>query len=331
VSYGLRRVRRGRSRRSRRRMATACFVILLVVAGFAALRIVSAHFSSSDAAAVSESSQRTFNASLAGLAAQSAIGVPNTRNSRLVYPYSVVPGGVQSPDDLEQAAAHDPLVAQHYSGFDYQHAKVIEVQQPELVYLSYRLRNRIYWTSKRIRLHRGEKLISDGKMTARSRCGNRVSESAQKAVSPEEPPAEKFDQPYLADGGTATQAPFPGTFESTLRNPPEFGGAGPAGPPLTNSYLFGPGGGTGYPSIFPPPLPINGGACNTIFSHPGPVEKGAGQLDDTAVERNCPKKPGPGGGPTPPPPVVPEPSTILLFTSGAAGVYLRYRKAASKD
>ncbi len=327
MSYAVRRVRRGRSRRSRRRMATAFSIILLVVAGFGALRIVSAHFSSSDAAAVSDSSHGSFSANLAALAAQSAIGVPDTQNSHVVYPYSVVPGGVQSPDDLEQAAAHDPLVAQHYSGFDYQHAKVIEVQQPALVYLSYRLHNRIYWTSKRIRLHRGEKLISDGKMTARSRCGNRVSESAQKAVSPQEPPAEKFDQPYLADGGTATQAPFPGNFESTLRNPPEFGGAGPAGPPLTNSYLFGPGGGTGYPPIFPPPVPINSGACNTISSHPGRGQ-GTGELDGTTVERNCPKKPGPGGTP---PPVVPEPGTILLFTSGAAGIYLRYRKAASKD
>jgi hypothetical protein len=255
---------------------------------------------------------------LAALAAQNVGITPPSTKSRVVYPYSVVPGGVESPDDLEKASVEDSVVAQHYAGFNYKRAHVVEVQEPRLVYLSYRLHNKIYWTAKQIRLHRGEKLISDGKMTARSRCGNRVSESAQKAVSPQEPPAEKFDQPYLADGGTATQAPFPNTFASTLRTPPAFDGAGPGAPPLSSSYLFGPGGSTGFPGVFPPSLPSGDGGCTTA---PPTAQDPSGQ-------RHCPKRPGPGPGvPPPPPPVVPEPGTLLLFASGAAGIYWRYRKA----
>jgi len=258
---------------------------------------------------------------IAGLAAATAMGpvaIPQPR--REVYPYSVVPGGVRSAEELEEAAARDQVVAAHYAGFDYKHARVIELQQPQLMYLSYRMRDKIYWTSKRIRLHAGEKVISDGKMMARSRCGNQLSESAKKAVSPEEPPAERFDQPFLADGGTAMQSPFPGTFESAAHTLPAFNGAGGTAP-ITSAFLYGPGSGTGFPPVFPPPLPGGAESCNTIF--PSRDEKGSA-VADTAVTRNCPKKPGTGSGPTPP--VVPEPGTIVLFVSGAAGIYYRYRK-----
>lgn len=328
MSSVVRSTRRGRSGRSgRRKLARNVLFLLffLAVAGVFALRFASRHAAGADLALSSEWAHGDASSNLAGLAAQFAVGaIP--QSSRAVYPYSVVPGGVQSPRELEQAGDRDPVVARHYSGFDYKNAKVIEVREPRLVYVSYRLHDRIYWTSRQIRLHRGEKLISDGKMTARGRCGNRVSETAQNAVSPEEPPAEKFDQPYLADGGSATQAPFPGTFESTLRPSPEIGGAGSVGPPLTSGYLFGPGGSSSFAPLFPPSLPGGGlGGCNT--SHPR-VERGTDDFDATAdTQHHCPKSPGPGVGPNPPPPpAVPEPGTILLFTTGAAGLYLRYRK-----
>ena len=55
------------------------------------------------------------------------------------------------------------------------------------VYLSYRIGNHIYWTRRRITLHKGEKLITDGTITARTRCANRVEETPQQeAASPVE-------------------------------------------------------------------------------------------------------------------------------------------------
>ncbi len=325
MGYVVRRSRKGqssRSRRRRKRLVVLMVAGLVAVAGWGALRLASNRENSSDLETSSAWTRGSASNRLAGLAASTAVGtVLQIPARRAVYPYSVVPGGVRSPEELAEAAAHDKVVAAHYAGFDFKRARVIELKQAQLMYLSYRMHDKIYWTSKRIRLHAGEKVISDGKMIARTRCANQVSESAKNAVSPEEPPAEKFDQPFLADGGTAMKSPFPSTFESAQRALPVFDGGG-GNAPLTSSYLFGPGGGGGYPPVFAPPIPVGGGAgaCNTLFPSPGP--------GDPTVERNCPKKPGTGTGP-PPPPVVPEPGTIFLFTSGVAGIYLRYRKGKS--
>jgi hypothetical protein len=326
VGYVVRRPHRGRSgrsRRRRRRFVVLIAVALLAVAGFGAYRIASSREVLSDLDTPSQWTSGSASNQLAGLAASTAVGtVPQTETKRAVYPYSVVPGGVQSPEELEQAAAHDKVVAAHFVGFDFKRARVIELKQAQLMYLSYRMRDKIYWTSKRIKLHAGEKVISDGKTIARTRCANQLSESAKHVVSPEEPPAEKFDEPFIADGGSAMKSPFPGTFESAQHNLPAFDGGGRTAP-LTSSYLFGPGVGGGFPPVLSPPLPGGAGACNTIF--PSREEKGSDSgIEDTTVKRNCPKKPGTGGGPTPP--VVPEPGTIFLFTSGVAGIYLRYRK-----
>jgi len=75
------------------------------------------------------------------IVAKPAVGLPSTlaaprvqlQNGRLVYPYSVVPGGVVSGNELKDVAAQDPVVAEHYAGFDYKRARVIEVSQPKLV------------------------------------------------------------------------------------------------------------------------------------------------------------------------------------------------------
>ena len=78
------------------------------------------------------------------------------RSRRLVYPYSIVPGGVSSADELRQAAVHDSVVASHYAGFNYRRAHLIEVKQAQKVYLSYRLHNKVYWTVRQASLHPGK-------------------------------------------------------------------------------------------------------------------------------------------------------------------------------
>ena len=42
------------------------------------------------------------------------------------------------------------------------------------VFVSYRLQNAIYWTSRRIHLPEGEPVLVDGKNMIRARCGNRI-------------------------------------------------------------------------------------------------------------------------------------------------------------
>ena len=137
--------------------------------------------------------------------------------SRPVYPYSVVPGGVRDARELKWVADHDPVVRAHYAGFDYDHARVVRLVLARTVYLSYRIGNKVYWTRHRVTLKKGESVVTDGSMTARTKCGNRVEEVPQQATSLSEPPAAKFEEPVHPATGTAVSSP-PVPFQSALLN-----------------------------------------------------------------------------------------------------------------
>jgi len=299
------RVRRTRSRQRRRvRRTVAAFAVLgfLYLGAWWLFSVRSSWSSRNNPGQYDLNWARgDLSQNLALLAAQS-VSPPLALPHRVVYPYSVIPGGVQSPDDLRLVSEHDRIVGGHYAGFDFRNARIMELDQPKLVYLSYRMGDKVFWTAKRISLHKGEKLITDGRTTARTRCGNQISESAQPAVSPAEPPAAKFEEPF---DGTAGQVPFPG--ESSLASGRELSGLGSARPPGLQSSGSAPFPGGGLPPVFPPPIPSKG--CP-----PGEIPGGP--------NKPCHHKP--------PPPPVPEPATILLLSSGLAGIYWRCRKAAAK-
>ena len=145
--------------------------------------------------------------------------------NRPVYPYSVVPGGVKDARELKWAADHDPVVRAHYAGFDYDHARVVRLVLARTAYVSYRIGNKVYWTRHRVTLKKGETVITDGKITARSRCANRVEEVPQQATSSSEPPPAKFEEPVQPATGTAVATP-PVPFESALLNRPGSAGIG---------------------------------------------------------------------------------------------------------
>jgi hypothetical protein len=223
---------------------------------------------------------------------------------RLVYPYSIVPGGVSSADELRQAAAHDSVVATHYAGFNYRRAHVIEVKQPQKVYLSYRLHNKVYWTVRQASLHVGEKLLTDGTVTARSRCGNQVSVLPRVASSPEEPTLAELDRPDAMASGIEG---FPAALNSKILNVDPGLPLGPA-----NSGVPVAGGGT-PPGVFVPP-PIGGGGIG--IGGGGGSGGGGGPGGGTG-----------GGGGGGHPPATPEPGTIVLVLSGAGIIFARYRKS----
>jgi len=267
-----------------------------------------------DALLNSDSRLAGSNADLASLARNSSSFAPSSQRGR-VYPYSVVPGGVRSPEDLHQASLRDRVVGKHFSGFDFRRAKVVELGEPRLAYLSYRIGNKVFWTKKKVHLRKGEKLVTDGLISARTRCANQVSATPQNAVSAEEPPAETFEDPFDASGA-AKRFSFPGNFESALFNR-ELVPFDPQGPP--GSPLFGPGGGGGFPAIFPPPIPSG---HPPIPSGPPPITSGGCD----ATKEICSPGEQPPPPPLPPPTPVPEPGTILLISTGLAGIYMRYRK-----
>ena len=116
-----------------------------------------------------------------------------------VYPYSVVPGGIKDAVALRDVAAHDRAVARHFSNFDFKNARLERLSAPREVYVSYRIRDTIFWTRKRVRLPAGELLLTDGKMAARAKCGNQISDTAKPEVSDEEPAEDVMDQPVAIE------------------------------------------------------------------------------------------------------------------------------------
>ncbi len=228
--------------------------------------------------------------------------------ARPVYPYSVVPGGVNDARELRWVAEHDPVVAAHYAGFDYDHARVVRLVLARTVYLSYRIGNKVYWTRHRVTLKKGEKLITDGKITGRTRCANRVEEVPQQATSFSEPPAAKFEEPIHPSTGTAVANP-PAPFQSAMLNRQGLPGLGPA--PLS---LYDPFNNGTWVPISPPPLP---GIC------------GVGKKK-TGIETGSKKRKGDpcgngGGG------EVPEPGTLLLVACGLAFVYWTTRHRFARN
>jgi len=235
--------------------------------------------------------------------------------NRSVYPYSVVPGGVKDARELKWVADHDPVVKAHYAGFDYDHARIVRLTLARTVYVSYRIGNKVYWTRHRVSLKKGETLITDGKITGRTKCANRVEEVPQQATSQSEPPVAKFEEPVQPNTGTAVSTP-PVPFESSLLSRTAPPGLGPA-PPLS---LYDPLTGGGGVPIAPPPLPqVCGIGIKKKTGDPN------GGITSIGIGKNK-KKPTldpceTGGGGT----EVPEPGTWLLLGSGLSAIYWKAR------
>ena len=117
---------------------------------------------------------------------------------RQVYPYSVVSGGVHSTEEFASVRNVDPVVARHYDDVVPGTLRAERVDAPRLAYMSYRVGDQIYWTKRRVILHEGEQILTDGDTTIRGRCGNRLSETPMVPTSGQEPLADVFDRPVDA-------------------------------------------------------------------------------------------------------------------------------------
>lgn len=206
-----------------------------------------------------------------------------------VYPYSVIPGGVKDLNDLRSAALRDSAVRQHYAHFDYSHAQLIRASEAREVYLSYRIRDTVFWTRKRIRLQAGELLLTDGNITARARCGNQISDTAKPEVSDEEPAEDVLDEPVAV-------MEAPSLAIRPMLGPPALPGGQPAAPTLfAGGFIF-------------PYVPFS-----------GPLPYSRCPLDDGMADVHChPKHPH----------VVPEPPSMILIASGFGLILWRYRRYA---
>jgi hypothetical protein len=126
---------------------------------------------------------------------------------RLVYPYSVVSGGVANAAEVRRAVLQDPVVRAHYRRLDLGRLRPVILDQDKAAYVSYRKADKVFWTAKKIRLFKGEALLTDGSNTVRGRCGNLVSDSHMAMASAEEPPEEVLNTPDLPTGALALLQP----------------------------------------------------------------------------------------------------------------------------
>ncbi len=117
---------------------------------------------------------------------------------RVVYPYSVIPGGVRSREELAASMSRDSVVAAHFADFKVSQARIVKADQTRFMHVSYRMQDQVYWTAKKVKIPEGETLITDGEETARTRCGNKVSAVPVEPISEEEPMIETFDFPRMA-------------------------------------------------------------------------------------------------------------------------------------
>lgn len=199
------------------------------------------------------------------------------QTARPVYPFSLVPGGVYSAQELQRALLVSEDLQSHYSNLDASHIKLVRLKENMPAYVSYRHGGQIFWTRHPLLLHSGELVLTDGHYSLRARCANQISMVPREPVevSPEnvEPHLEQALEPLPVDYAKLeplNSALFP-TTTSVPAGPPVTGGP-PTGVVVTGT--------TPVPPV--PPLPI------------------------TPVCTNC-GQPG-----TPPPVAVPEPDSASL-------------------
>jgi hypothetical protein len=206
---------------------------------------------------------------------------PLIRSLRPSYPYSVIPGGAYSSAELHYANQTDAVVRAHYANFNLKLAHVVQVTDDRFQYASYRVKNQIYWTRKKLRIQKGEYLLTDGVAFARTRCGNRLSDTPQAPVSMQEPATTLLSMPPIrpemlpklqlaqapplgeaVDGAPRLAPVLPNSFEAiplaeqaALSPPapplgPVFAAVPPVSPRQPPPTFSAP------PPVYPPPPPI---------------------------------------------------------------------------
>lgn len=221
---------------------------------------------------------------------------PAERALRPDFPYSVIHGGAYNPEELRYSIAKDKIVRAHYADFDLDNTRVVTLAEDRYQYVSYRVKNVVYWTQRKIKIPKGEVLLTDGKHFARTRCGNRLCADLAARNTFIIPPLKQLTLPAfnidLLPKSQIAFAPPPDIEAGPFAEEAQLPTLAPYTPPATP--LPPP------PEVWPP-----------VETVPTPVP----------VLPSFPVVPIPAVTPLPiPPPIapVPEPSTVYLLLAGFA-------------
>ncbi|MBE0657411.1 MAG: PEP-CTERM sorting domain-containing protein [Bryobacteraceae bacterium] len=209
------------------------------------------------------------------------------RMPRLVFPYSVVPGGIEAAE-IAGVLSQDAVVEAHYRGFRADLARTMVLDQPKMVYVSYRVKDQVYWTRNKVELKQGEKVITDGKELIRSRCGNRISDAPMAPTALMDPPEVSADTAVLPQPLVALAKPGGPPQEPVEEDPAE-----PA--PVVSEPVAKPEPAPSRGSVVPFFVPVGGGGGGVP---PGVVPPSGLTTPPAGTQP-------PGGSPPPKPPVTP--------------------------
>lgn len=276
-------------------------------------------------------------------------------SDRLVYRYSVIPGGAYTPGELQHAIQSDPVVAAHYKDLDQSKLQVRTVARDQYAYVSYRKGDAVYWTQNKVLLRQGETVLTDGTKVIRGRCGNCISSEPQLPTASDDPDIVEFDrlvdpvvprqtraeQPAVAPAPAApADTPAPGTQAEPIA-PLMMGPLGGGTSPLAAGNVSQPVDDTDVPLAsvgslgprfpMPPFTPQPPDGLPTPPDQPTPPGSNPPPLvpTDDAPPTFLPPDGPPPNGPTGDSVPVPEAGTLLLVAAGAATL-MRRRRSRSK-
>ncbi len=96
------------------------------------------------------------------------------RAARQMFPFSIVPGGLQDTRELAESISKDPVVRDHYRDLQPDRMWFTRMKKPMLAYVSYRKGCDVHWTNHPVLIPANELVLTDGNRMVRARCGNRI-------------------------------------------------------------------------------------------------------------------------------------------------------------
>jgi hypothetical protein len=95
---------------------------------------------------------------------------------------------IHSVEDFQKTVRNDPVLLSHFSGFNWETAKIGKQDEETFAYVSHRKGEVIKQTSKPIRLPKGDGYITDGVRIARTYCCNDINMTPSAGVPKKESP-----------------------------------------------------------------------------------------------------------------------------------------------